>query len=109
MSLLPPRLYSDLRVPRARDRLPRVMKPLLELICEYTGYSCVTLIGGAFEGGQYKVGAVHHGEVKGVVSKDFAAYDPQAFRNDFVGCFFKFLRAMKGMSRRFVCFVVCDH
>lgn len=45
------------------------MQPLLELICEYTGYSCLTLIGGTFDERDklYKVGAVHHGEIKDVI------------------------------------------
>ncbi|KAF7792134.1 hypothetical protein EIP86_003164 [Pleurotus ostreatoroseus] len=79
----------------ARERLPIVLKPLLELIGQYTGYTCVTLIGGLPDEGKYRIGTVHYGETSGVIPKNLSTFDPEAFRKDFVGYFTRFLRASR--------------
>ena len=85
---------------RARDRLSTVVKPLLEKLCKYTGYSCISLIDSAVEGDKYKIGMVHHGEVQETINKNLASFNPEGFRRDFVGHFFKFPCATKGTRRR---------
>ena len=89
------RCYNANTTYSARERLPIVLKPLLELIGQYTGYTCVTLIGGLPEGGKYRIGTVHHGETSDIIPKNLATLDPEAFRKDFVGYFTRFLRASR--------------
>ena len=58
-----------------------VTKPLLQLVSEYTGFTCVSLVGAMpkEDGPGVIFGAVHHGETADAMRKNFASYDPAAF------------------------------
>ena len=84
---------------RARERLAPVVKPLLDLISRYTGFSCVTLVAAGpneERGSGFIWSAVHHGETKDIVPKNVATYDSAGFRKEFVGHFLKFVGQVAG-------------
>lgn len=74
-----------------------MVSPLLELIAKYTGYTAITIIGGAPDGEKYSVGVVNYGVADGLVPKNMTSVDPEGFRTHFVNQFVKFLRVQKGM------------
>ncbi|KAF7791378.1 hypothetical protein EIP86_002392 [Pleurotus ostreatoroseus] len=78
---------------KARDRLASVMTPLLELIAQYTGFECLTLIGGIAADESWVCNAVNYGQTKEGPPKKFDEFDPAGFRKNFCGQFTKFLKA----------------
>ena len=54
---------------------------MLKLISEYTGFTCVSLVGARPQNdGQGVIfGAVHHGETEETIRKNFASFDPPVF------------------------------
>lgn len=69
------------------------MTPLLELIAQYTGFTCVSLIGGMAVDETWTCSAVNYGKTKGAVPLKFDEFDPVGFRKSFCGQFTKFLKA----------------
>ena len=87
------------RTNRARDRLASVTTPLLELIAQYTGFECLTLIGGMAAGDSWVCNAVNYGQTRDALPKKFDDFDPTGFRKNFCGQFTKFLKACTVESR----------
>ena len=54
---------------------------MLQLISEYTGFTCLSLVGAMpkEDGPGVMFGAVHHGETAGPLHKNFATFNPVAF------------------------------
>lgn len=78
---------------RARDRLASVMTPFLELVAQYTGFTCVTLIGGMAVEDSWVCNAVNYGKTRDSVPMKFDEFDAAGFRKNFCGQFTKFLKA----------------
>lgn len=75
------------------------MWPLLQLIAKYTGFTCLTLLGGAPPPNQnedFKISVVNFGETKGIVPQDFRAFGGQGF-NDALSVFARFVAAVGGV------------
>ena len=90
---------------RARNRLSKVVTPLLQLISKYTGLTSLTLIGGARPeasvgpNADYLVASVHYGKTDEPSPRDFPTYDPIAFRRNFLGSYAKYLSRTKGQLK----------
>lgn len=83
----------------AQKRLAPVLKPLLELVAEWTGLKYVTLIAGSLpEPGETKccVACIHFGEMKDKVPKNFAEWDPDSFSKKVLSHFGRFLEYVRG-------------
>lgn len=95
-------LYASRRICSARERLSGVVKPLLQLVSQYTGCPAVSLIAGSVVAGTEHSSpgfvwvAVNHGETDGIVPKNLATFDPLAFKNSFVRTFLSFVRELPG-------------
>lgn len=79
----------------ARKRLSTVVEPLLELISRWTGFPCVSLIGGAppdVPGGDYKMSSVHHGRSLGPVPLKFSEFEADNYREKVLEQFCRFMR-----------------
>ncbi|KAF7790017.1 hypothetical protein EIP86_000965 [Pleurotus ostreatoroseus] len=84
----------------ARSRLAVVVTPLLKLLCEYTGFKAITLIGGlVVEDGRCMVGAVDYGKTVEPVPRSFSAFDPEGFDRKVIDQYTKFLYATRGVER----------
>ena len=84
----------------AREQLATAVVPFLELISEYTGFHCVSLIGACRDedrGEGFHCHAVHYGETGDVVPKNLATYDPKAYV-DFAQYFCWYAQAVVGES-----------
>lgn len=60
-----------------------VVTPLLKLISDVTGFECLTLLAGSAgetPGEKVTMGAVHYGKTSEVHPRDFARFDPPAYR-----------------------------
>lgn len=71
---------------------------MLQKICEYTGFTAVTVIGGAppvNDSSDYTLGVVNWGVTEELVPRNFSAYDPEGFRKNVLGQFYRFLRQTK--------------
>lgn len=72
---------------------------MLQLISEHTGLQCVTLIAGSAptsETGGYSISVVNYGKTKEAYPRQFSAFDPEGFSNNFVRQFTKFLNKTSG-------------
>ena len=75
-----------------------VVVPLLELIAQYTGFTCVSLIGACRDeerGRGYLCHAVHFGETNGVAPKNVATFEPQRY-TDFARYFCSYAQHVGG-------------
>ncbi|KAF7789196.1 hypothetical protein EIP86_000134 [Pleurotus ostreatoroseus] len=77
---------------KARDRLAEVVTPLLNLISEYTGFTCVTLIGGMAQGESWLCKSVNIGKTNDIVPQRFDEWDAPGFRKNFCGQFVRFVK-----------------
>lgn len=83
----------------ARARLASVVEPLLKLISEYTGFTCVTLLAGSApaEGeSRFSMAAVHHGRTNETIPRNFYEWNTENFRNNVLTTFGTFIRAVHG-------------
>ena len=93
---------------RARFRVSSVIQPMLSLLSEHTGLRCITLIAGAATpddpSSRATWLAVHHGQTKDVIPKNFAAYDEDAFKEKFVATFLDYVQevGLGELPNRFV-------
>lgn len=76
-----------------------MVKPILNILSTYTGFTCLTLVAGAprpDDKDGYDFCAVHHGDTKDTVPKNFGTHDPEVFQT-WSQTFCNFVRAAKGM------------
>ena len=76
------------------------------MISDYTGFTCVTLVGAKpkDDGEGVVFGAVHHGETAETLPKNFATFDPERFEQ-WSGEFCEFVQAVarsQGKSQLYV-------
>ena len=84
------------------------MTPLLQLICEHTGFTAATLVAGAppsaTTGKHYIVSNVDYGVTNETVPREFAKFGSEGFRSRFLDQFLTFLKhtASKSLYTNFV-------
>jgi hypothetical protein len=83
----------------AQACLSKVAKPLLEILCEYTGLPHATLVLGKAPkkpDESFQIAVINHSKTHGPIPMDLCEYRPSQFAGNFLGEFAQYLSAMTG-------------